>query len=227
VMGKGSNEDVALVQRVRAGDPDAREEFLRRVTNVVRHRVARVLSRAARNRGREQLRRQDLLDLMQDVFVVLLDRGARVLAQWDPARGLTLENFVGLVAEREALTFQRSGRRSAWAEQPTGDLAEDLHEPRCPESRTAAREQLELLFEYLSERLSPQGALVFEALYVADVPLDEICVRFAMTPVAVYSFKARLKQLVARFRNSMDLESLARFDGTPRTNHELAPESVE
>jgi hypothetical protein len=56
------------------------------------------------------------------------------------SRGLSLDNFVGLVAEREAATILRSGRRSAWAETPTADdvLAlgpDDLE----PERRLASR----------------------------------------------------------------------------------------
>jgi RNA polymerase sigma factor (sigma-70 family) len=218
--------DEELVRRVRAGDARARVEFLRRVTNVVRHRVGRVLSAAARRQPNTTLRRQDLLDLMQDVFVVLLDRQARVLAAWDPARGLTLESFVGLIAEREALTFRRSGRRSAWAEHPTADVADDSCKLASPEEQAAAKEHLELLLDYLSERLSPRGTLVFEALYVANTPVDEICARFAMTPVAVYSFKTRLKQLIAGFRDSVDSAS-EDTDVRRVSSRDLAGESSE
>ena len=196
--------DLELVRRVRAGEGAAREAFLLRVTETVRIRVGRVLSRASRRRVRADLRRSQLLDLMQDVFVVLLDREAKVLAAWEPARGLSLEGFVGLVAERGALAFLRSGRRSAWAEDPSDDLIDELVEDGSPELRTAAKEQLKLLFEYLSERLSPQGALVFEALYVTHAPLEEVCARFSMSPVAVYSFRTRLKRLVERFRTRVE-----------------------
>lgn len=193
-----------LVRRVRAGDELALERFMRRVTSIVRFRVARVLVSARRSESGAAPSRSHLLDLMQDVFLVLLDRDAAVLGSWDPARGLSLDGFVGLVAEREALSFRRSGRRSAWAEDPRDDFAERLEDARSPEERAMAREQLELLLDYLSTRLSPQGALMFEALYVANAPVSEICERFGTTPVAVYSFKNRLKQLVSDFREGLD-----------------------
>ena len=218
-----NQEDLAFVLRVRCGDAAAREAFLGRVTEVVRLRVGRVLARASRRREQLDLRRRELLDLMQDVFVALLDRDAKVLAAWDPERGLTLEGFVGLVAEREALAFLRSGRRSAWAEQPTDDLVDDVSPDVSPELQAAAKEQLSLLFDYLSERLSPQGALVFEALYVTHSPLEDICARFSMTPVAVYSFRTRLKRLVARFRTHTEQS----FEVASEPSIGLSSESVE
>lgn len=197
-----TQEDLELVRRVCQGEPHARRMFLERVTEVVRARVARVLARVAGSRG--TVRRQDLLDLMQDVFVVLLDRDARVLLAWAPTRGLGLEGYVGLIAEREALTFRRVGRRSAWAENPTEDIADGHDENPSPEATAEAKEQLELLLDYLFERLSPHAALVFEALYASNLPLEEICERFRMSPEAVYSFKTRLKRLVAHFRESVE-----------------------
>ncbi|HET7540405.1 MAG TPA: hypothetical protein VFK05_11060 [Polyangiaceae bacterium] len=218
-----SREDVQLVLRVRSGDAAAQELFLRRITEVVRLRVGRVLVRAARRRAHADLRRRELLDLMQDVFVVLLDREARVLAAWDSERGLSLEGFVGLVAEREALAFLRSGRRSAWAEYPSDDLLNDVVADASPELQTAAKEQLSQLLDFLYERLSPQGALLFEALYVSHSPVEEICARFSMTPVAVYSFRTRLKRLVAGFRVNLQ-ES---FEEVAAPTASAASESAE
>ncbi|HET9953587.1 MAG TPA: hypothetical protein VFQ61_03740 [Polyangiaceae bacterium] len=193
------DEDVALVRRVLGGEAEAHAEFVRRLSHVVRHRVARVLMGAGAKPGSTRSR-QALLDLMQEVYVVLLDRKGRVLSTWDPARGLSLENFVGLVAEREAIAFQRSGRRSAWAEQPTDDLVDHTLLRTSPEDEAAAKEQLELLLEHLSERLSPQGLLLFEALFVSETPVPEICTLFATTPTAVYNFRARLKQVVSDWK---------------------------
>ena len=41
--------------------------------------------------------RQEVEDLSQEVFLQLFAEGGRVLATWQPERGLTLLNFVGLV----------------------------------------------------------------------------------------------------------------------------------
>ena len=60
--------------------------------------------------------RQDVEDLAQDVFLRLFEENGRVLRSWDPARGLSLENFAGLVAERHAISTLRTGKRNPWRE---------------------------------------------------------------------------------------------------------------
>ena len=202
-----TEEDLELVRSACAGDESARRVLLAGVSDVVRARVVRVLARDSRAGG--AVRRQHLLDLVQDVFVLLLERQGRVLRAWDPGRGLSLEGFVGLVAEREALTFRRVGRRSAWAENPTDDIADGHDERPSPEASAEAREQLQLLLDYLSERLSPHAAQLFEALYANNLPLAEVCSRFGMTADAVYSFRTRLKRLVATFRDTVEGPSLS------------------
>jgi len=41
--------------------------------------------------------RQEVADLIQEVFMALFADDARVLRSWQPERGLSLDNFVGLV----------------------------------------------------------------------------------------------------------------------------------
>src|SRR5678809_1143147 len=60
-------------------------------------------------------------DRVQQVFVVLLAEEARVLRQWDPARGASFEGYVGLVAEREVISTLRSRRRSPWQDEATDE----------------------------------------------------------------------------------------------------------
>src|SRR5687768_1618744 len=80
--------------------------------------VARGLARRmVKARGRDL--RQEVEDLTQEVFVALFADDARALRLWDPARGASLANFVGLLAEREVASILRSGRRSPWTEDPT------------------------------------------------------------------------------------------------------------
>ena len=82
--------------------------------------MARVLlRRESAGLGRDV--RQELEDIAQEVFAALFADGARLLKMWSPERGLSLANFVGLLAEREAISILRSGRRSPWTEDPTLD----------------------------------------------------------------------------------------------------------
>lgn len=197
-----------LVAAVLAGEQTARHRFVVQLSPVVRHRVARVMLHMARGNAHQHTRRQDVLDLIQDVFVVLLRDNGKVLASWRATHGLSLHNFVGLVAEREAAAILRSGRRSAWAEEPTNDVCETSvfatgSDSRTPEGQAGARQELELLFTFVSERLSPRALELFRALFVNNEPLEEICARFAMTSTSVYTFRSRVRALVAQWHDEI------------------------
>jgi RNA polymerase sigma factor (sigma-70 family) len=192
-------KDLELVNAALARDRIACRALIAQLAPVVRQRVAKMLLQSAGRSGRAP-GPADVDDLAHDVFVVLFDREGRVLKAWDPARGLSLRNFVGLVAQREAAAILRSGRRSAWAEDPTPEdvqLGVDAH---TPERQAAAREELELLLSCLRERLSPRGLLLFEALFCDHQAVEHVCERFGMTPNAVYSFRNRLQSLVAQIQ---------------------------
>jgi DNA-directed RNA polymerase specialized sigma24 family protein len=194
----------SLIAGVLAGDRTARHRFVVQLSPVVRHRVARVLVHMARGNTHQHTRRQDILDLIQDVFVVLLRDSGKVLASWRPTEGLSLQNFVGLVAEREAATILRSGRRSAWAEDPTDDVCEASAFLTTPEGQACARQELELLCAFISERLSPRALELFRALFVNSESLEDVCVRFSMTATGVYTFRSRVRALVVQWHQEVE-----------------------
>lgn len=196
--------DQALVRAALDHDAAASRELVASLSPVVRQRVTRVLLARARKLGRTPAP-ADIDDLHHDVFVLLFDRGARVLRAWDPARGLSLRNFVGLVAEREALAITRSGRRSAWAEHPTADDLLVATDAQTPEREAAAREELSLLLAQLRERLSPRGQLMFEALYSDQQSVEHVCERFSVTANAVYTFRSRLQNMLEQIKRGLSV----------------------
>src|SRR5262245_29160958 len=92
--------DDQLLRRALGGDETALSALVARLTPVIQARVARCLLRRAGAAGSRL--RQDVKDLVQEVFVALFEGRGRILLGWDPRRGLSLDNFVGLVAERQA-----------------------------------------------------------------------------------------------------------------------------
>ena len=56
----------------------------------------------------------DVEDMVQEVLTFMLTKYGCLFHQWDAARGLSLPNFVGLVAERELSKILRSPRRRPW-----------------------------------------------------------------------------------------------------------------
>lgn len=195
-------DDEATQDEVRsalAGDEPALTRLVQRLTPVIQSRVARglLMRRTGLAAGRDL--RQEVEDFTQEIFLVLFADGARVLRSWQPERGLSLRNFVGLVAERQTASILRSGRRSPWKEDPT--LPEEFEQAALesgPEEITASREQLKLLLHRLTEELSPLGRHLFDLLFVRELSLTEVVEQTGLSSDAVYAWRSRLRRLARR-----------------------------
>jgi DNA-directed RNA polymerase specialized sigma24 family protein len=155
-------EDIAaLARQALAGDQTALSRLVAALTPVVKARVTRtLLARRAVLAGERDLR-QTVEDLSQEVFLALFSRDAQILRSWRAERGLSLANFVGLVTERQVISFVRSGRRNPWKEATAfdGDGRDDQSPDSDPEEGTASSEYLSLLIERLQVAMSEGGLL--------------------------------------------------------------------
>jgi RNA polymerase sigma factor (sigma-70 family) len=199
-------EDTAgLIRRALAGDQTALARLVAALTPVIHARVARTLlaRRSLLASGRDV--RQEVEDLSQEVFLALFARDAHVLRSWQAERGLSLENFVGLVAERQVLSFLRSGRRNPWKEEPS--FAEDdldlAASESDPEAVAASREHLSRLLDRLREELSPLGCRLFELLFVQELSQSEVQVASGLSADAVYAWRSRLRRLAQKLLAEM------------------------
>ena len=114
--------DHDLVARALDGERGALATLVERLTPVIQARAAHWLLRQHGARTRNV--RQEVEDLTQEVFLALFAQSGKILRTWEADRGLTLEKFVGLVAERQVISILRTQKRNPWKEDPT--LAEDL-----------------------------------------------------------------------------------------------------
>ncbi|HVF59700.1 MAG TPA: sigma-70 family RNA polymerase sigma factor [Thermoanaerobaculia bacterium] len=189
-------DTTGLVREALAGDPAALNRLVAALTPVVQARVARtLLTRQAHLAGGRNVR-QEVEDLTQEIFLSLFANGARVLRSWQAERGLSLQNFVGLVSERQVVSVLRSGKRNPWREEPA--LMEDLDAVALddgPEEVTASREQQRLLLDGLRERLSPLGRQLFELLFVRELSPAETMAASGLSADAVYKWRSRLRRL--------------------------------
>lgn len=194
-MAPDSEIELGDLDRVLAGDRAAADKMVAHLAPVIQRRVAGVLWRRAQRGGRA-VSRQEVLDLAQDVFVLLLEKDGRVLRTWSPERGASLAGFVGIVAERYAVTVQRSGRKSGYKEDPTMDerVFEAASTVEDPEKILGDRQLLHVLLDRLREDLSPQGRRLFVLVYVEQRDLEEVANREGMTTNAVYLWRTRLKK---------------------------------
>ena len=197
----------ALVAAALAGERDAMDSLVAGLSRVIQARAAR----AALHR-RSLLRRdlgEEVRDLTQEVFAALFADGGRVLRAWDPARGMSLENFVGLVAEREVASILRSGRRAAWREDATEDAALEagISPAASPDAQVSSRQELAALLDLLRARLSPQGLSMFQMLCVEEQSAEEVCAATGLSADAVYAWRSRLGKLVRALHAELVSES--------------------
>lgn len=197
----------AHVKRALGGDAQAMSGLVQALTPVIQGRVARALLRRSTSaRGRNT--RQELEDLVQEVFAALLSRDGKALMAWDPARGLSFDRFVGFLAEREVAMIMRTGKRNPWTEDPTVDeaMARLSGATASHEEVVASRELLEQLGDRLRERLSPKGRQFFQLLYIEDRSVDAVAAETGTSPDALYAWRSRLAKLVRELRDELLLE---------------------
>ena len=196
-------DERTLLDQALAGDLAATRRLVAVLVPVVQARVARTLVRRRGGSGRDV--RQEVEDLAQEVFAALFADGGKVLRAWDPERGLTLSSFCGLVAEREAASILRSGRRSPWTETATelDELEKVLAEVPDVEVRVASREQLARLVDRLREALSPRGLELFHRLVVEEETVESVCASTGMSADAVYAWKSRISKVVRKLGAEM------------------------
>ena len=183
-----------LIRAVLAGDRRAARALVRRLTPVIHSRVARCLVASKAGIGRD--RRQEVADLTQDIFRLLFDHDGRVLRRWDPEAGLSLDNFVGLVARRHALSVLRSGTRTPWRDDPVEDIERLITTTADPEQLVCTQDLLVGIIDELEAELSPKGWLLFRRLFVDEAGVPELVAELGMTRDAIYAWRSRLGKLI-------------------------------
>ncbi|MFT7621241.1 MAG: DNA-directed RNA polymerase specialized sigma24 family protein [Myxococcota bacterium] len=180
-----------------AGNAAAVRQLINVLTPVIHARTARVLlRRQGVARGRDV--RQEIEDMTQDVFVSVFADAGKKLRAWDPARGMGLKSFVGMIAEQHVAQMLRSRRRSPWTEDPTEAQDFDAVAPAGvdAEKRLVTRQLVHQTMDDVRGDLSPKGLQLFDLLLVAERNVDSVCRLMQMKPDAVYAWRSRLgKQL--------------------------------
>ena len=200
--------DAGRLQQALASGHDAFPELVSRWTPIIQARVVRVLRRRATGVGDRAL--QEVEELVQQVFVKLFENQAAALRAWQPERGLSLDNWVGLIAEQQVLALLRTRKRNPWTEEPT--LTEELDrispEP-SPEHAVLSRNALDHLLDRMQERLSPLGWRLFCLLYLQEEDVDTAARSSGLTTTAVYGWRSRLRRLALELRDVLLSESEA------------------
>jgi len=185
-------DPAGLLERALDGDSQAVRALIAAFTPVIQARAARALVRRTGVRSRDP--RQELADLTQDVLLLLFREDARILRAWSAERGLSLLNYVGLVAQREVAQIAGSGRRSPWSLDPAEEsVMERVAAPvESAESAVGSRDLLDRLYARLEGELHPSALELFRLLVVEERPAADVCAMTGLSTDAVYTWRSRL-----------------------------------
>ncbi|MFK8015075.1 MAG: RNA polymerase sigma factor [Gammaproteobacteria bacterium] len=194
------NQTSSELEQIFAGNDAAIGKFVRTVTPVIQARVARCLLK-----GTPRDIRRDVEDHCQDVFAHLFADNAKVLRGFDAERGLSLRNFVGLVAERRVISSLRSSKTNPWRESTTLD-----DEPMLicgsgsPERQATGQSALGALFDLLQAKLSPLAWRLFQLLYVHELSVSEVESETGLSTDAIYAWRSRLRKAAREARLTLN-----------------------
>ncbi len=192
-----ADDPLAFVRRALGGDGGSLRALVRRLVPVIKARTDVFL--AARPGRRIGPHGAD--DLVQDVWLALIKDGGRLLLAWDPARGMTLEGYVGLVTKRELwgrVRQETAGKRGS------GLRAVDLDDVDAPaahdvEAEAIGRDLARSLSDHLEQQLPERGRLVMRYLYTDQCSPAEVADLLGVNLQVVYNWQHKIRQLAHAF----------------------------
>ncbi len=206
-LARGGETFRALVRRAHRGDARAVGLLVRQLLPVVQARVRHFF--AARS-GRP-LGASDADDLVQEIWIALLDDKARLLQGYDPERGATPQGYVGMLVQRELWNrLQRENAQKRGGKQRHVSLDDVVHPPSGdddPESTALSRALLASLSEHLQRELPDKGCDVLRLLYDEHLSAADAADRLGVRTQVVYNWQHRIRTEARRFLAVVDSPS--------------------
>lgn len=200
----------ATIACARQGDRAAIEALVVFLTPSIKNAIARRL-RAAVAIGKVASLQQQRDDLAQETLLAFFSNDAALLQRWDPERGLKLERYAALIADRRTISFLRGLKPTEHATPLDDEQGQDFLggvEPSpSPQRWLESHQTLQLLLAGLSERLSPLGRQLFDLLYVRDLSVEQISRETGMTADAIYAWRSRLRRQMRSILQQLESEA--------------------
>jgi RNA polymerase sigma factor (sigma-70 family) len=205
-------EDLVLLQRL-LGEPDhGRRQplwrlFVRRYERLIDICVRKVLRRYGVSPSR-----QDVDDIISDVWLALVQDDMRKLRQYDAARGFRLASFIGMVATNTTIDHLRGRQlRTTPIEDAFDGCAKDPWV--VPRDTVEEKERAELARRALVQ-LTVDERDFFVECFQAERSPDELARDLGISTNTVYARKfkirAKLAGIVATMTRSLQARPLAR-----------------
>jgi RNA polymerase sigma factor (sigma-70 family) len=146
--------------------------------------------------------RDDLDDLVGDVWLVLLRDDMRKLRLYDATRGFRIASFLGLVATNATIDHLRA-RQAETA--PLDDVIEDYASLRAeaPRDVVEARQEAELARAALAQLSGDERAFVVDC-FRDEVAPEELARALGVTTNTVYSRKFKIREKLQKIVRSLD-----------------------
>ncbi len=138
--------------------------------------------------------------MIQETFSCLFEDDAKALRSWDPERGASFDNFIGVITEHQVCSILRSGRRSPLKEDPTSDdeMPELENEQSSPEELVANRELAQAILDRYRAESSILGIDMLNRIFCEDRAVEEICAETKQKPANIHTWKKRILNRLRR-----------------------------
>lgn len=195
-----------LIQGTLKGDKQAADELIRLLTRVFERECSFAVHFAKGNR-------EDVQQLVHDLFVDLFADEAKALRRYDPEKGSSPEGYFRRFARFRCANWRRAQRFARRAELLSPEDLTDLidHAPQHEDVSDlgAALEQSETL-RRIAAVLTPEEFDLFQRRYLQFQSGAELSQHFGISQEALYK---RLSRLVAILRNEGFFDSLDQRKG--------------
>ena len=197
-----SVEEMALLQSLLAATKKAQHdrlwaEFVQRYERLIVSCVVKALRRYGATFSRD-----DLDDLVGDVWLVLLREDMKKLRQYDAGRGFRIASFLGLVATNATIDHLRARQAEST---PLDDVIEDFASLRAeaPRDVVEAREEAELARAALAQLSCDERAFVVDCFRDERSP-EELARTLGVTTNTVYSRKFKIREKLQKIVRTLD-----------------------
>lgn len=193
--------DLDLIARAAGGDRKSRAHLAARLDPAIHGRVARVLRRLTPAWA------EDADDVAQAIWVVLLKDDARQLRAYRPERGISLEAYAAMIAEREvrnhiarATAAKRGAARRA---ELSDEIAAATAAPTpSPEDHVVATDLAESLVEALVLHFPERARNVMTLCFEREESADAAARSLEMPSQQIYNWVFRLRKASRAFLES-------------------------
>jgi RNA polymerase sigma factor (sigma-70 family) len=197
-----SAEETALLEALLATKKKVQHdrlwaEFVQRYERLIVSCVVKALRRYGATFSRD-----DLDDLVGDVWLVLLREDMKKLRQYDATRGFRIASFLGLVATNATIDHLRARQAEST---PLDDLIEDFASLRAeaPRDVVEAREEAELARAALAQLSGDERAFVVDCFRDERSP-EELARSLGVTTNTVYSRKFKIREKLQKIVRTLD-----------------------